>query len=272
MKKYIITVLLFAGVSTQVMAQNVWVSDEIEAPLRASPELNADIVGMLPAGQQVVAINQKKDYVQIKTPDGQKGWLSSYYVLRQESVHAQLAPLKKELATTKAELQKVSAELASQNSEVKRLETDVEQARTSANKVAKRAKDSEVGVTKLTGDNERLQKELSSQSEKMTQLAQALDVAKQKATDARARYLSLVKVSENVVEIDKQNRSLQERAVQFEQELQQLKTENQTLKSQIGKKEFLIGALTILGGVLIGYVLSVLMPPRGRRSGGYSSL
>lgn len=272
MNKKIITLLLFVGAGFQAVAQNVWVSDEIEAPLRKSPELNAKIVAMLPAGQAVVALDQNKDYVKVKTKDGQQGWLSNYYVLRQQSVHARIGPMEKELAQAKSKLQTVTAQLSEKDSEIKQLKSEMNQAKSSASKEAKRAKSSETGIAKLNTDNERLQKELGTQSTKMAELAKALDTAKQQATDARARYLSLVKVSENVVGIDKQNRKLQEQAVQFEQEVQQLKAENQSLKAKIGKKEFLIGALTILGGVLVGYILSIMMPPRGRRPSGYSSL
>lgn len=272
MKKKIIASVLFTGVAFQSLAQSVWVSDEIEAPLRKSPELNAKIVAMLAAGQSVVALDQNKDYVKVKTKDGQQGWLSNYYVLRQKSVHARIGPMEKELAAAKAKLQTVTAQLSEKDSQIKQLQSEMNQAKSSASKEAKRAKSSETGIAKLNTDNDRLQKELGTQSEKMAELAKALDTAKQQATDARARYLSLVKVSENVVEIDKQNRSLQEKSVQFEQELQQVKAENQSLKSKIGKKEFLIGVLTVLGGVLVGYILSVMMPPRGRRPSGYSSL
>lgn len=270
MKKNLL--FLLTWLSFQSLAQHVWVSDEIEAPLRKSPELNAKIVAMLPAGQQVVALDQNKEYVKIKTADGQQGWLANYYVLRQQSVHARLAPTEKALEKAQSELKSITRQLTEKKDKIKQLESEMNSAKSVASKQAQRAKTSESGVAKLNSDNERLQNELATQSEKMAELAKALDIAKQQATDARARYLSLVKVSENVVEIDKQNRGLQKKAVQFEQQVQQLRAENQSLKGKIGKKEFLIGVLTVLGGILVGYVLSVMMPPRGRRPRGYSSL
>lgn len=272
MKKHIFSALLLVCCSFSAMAQNVWISDEIEAPLRQSPELNAKIVAMLPAGQAVVALDQNKDYVKVKTKDGQQGWLSNYYVLRQQSVHARIGPMEKELATVKEKLKTVTAQLAEKKGEIKSLEGEMNKAKQSASKEAQRAKSSETGIAKLNTDNDRLQKELGTQSSKMAELAKALDTAKQQATDARARYLSLVKVSENVVGIDKQNRELQEKTVRFEQELQTLKVENQSLKSKVDKKEYIVGALTVLGGAILGFILSVMMPPRGRRTGGYSSL
>ncbi|PID66894.1 MAG: hypothetical protein CR975_00795 [Gammaproteobacteria bacterium] len=272
MKK--ITLLLAASsIAFQSFAADVWVSDEVEAPLRSSPELNSKIVTLLKAGQQVSLIDKNDKYVKVKTADGSVGWLSNYYVLNEKSVHAKFAPMQAALAKAQQKAQELQAQLDEKSSLVKQLQADVNSTKKNAGEAAQRAKNSESGAAKLALDNDALQKKLSEQNKLMKKLATALDAAKEKASDARMRYLSLVKVSENAVDIDKQNRSLQEKAVFFEQEIQKLKTENQSLKAQIGKKEFVIGALTILGGILVGYVLSVMMPPRGRRSSrGYSSL
>ncbi len=265
MKK--LSFLLLAGCITfQSVATDVWVSDEVEAPLRSAPELNSKIVTLLKSGQKVSVLSQNDKYVKVKTADGNVGWLSNYYVLREESVHAKFAPTQAALTKAQKQIQTLKAELNEKNSLVKQLQADINSTKKSAGEVAERAKNSETGAAKLLSDNEALQKKLGEQNTLIKKLTTALDIAKQKATDANTKYYSLVKVSENAVDIDKQNRSLQEKAVFFEQEIQKLKTENQSLKSKIGKKEFIIGALTVLGSILVGYVLSVMMPPRGRRT------
>lgn len=269
MKKILFTTVALFLFTAQ--AADVWVSDEIEAPLREAPELNASIVTLLSAGQRVNVLSENDNYVQIQTADGTKGWLSNYYVLRETSVHDQLAPAKEALAAAEAKVKALTSELAEKNSLISRLETDKAAVEKSAGELTEKAKTNAGNAQKLSTDNDLLQKKLTEQSEKMAELAKALDAAKQKASNARTRYLSLVKVSENAVEIDKQNRSLQEKAVQFEQEVQQLKNENQSLKAQLNTRQTMITALMIFGGILVGYVLSVMMPPRGRRSAGYSS-
>ncbi len=266
--------ILFAGLAWLLLnaqAADVWVSDEIEAPLREAPELNAAIVTLLPAGQRVTVLEQNDEYVKIQTAGGQQGWLSNYYVLRETSVHDQLTPTKKALAEAQSKVQSLSAELAEKKTLIERLKNDKAAVEKSVGKATAEAKTSAGTAQKLSANNQLLQKKLAEQSEKMAELAKALDVAKQKASSARTRYLSLVKVSENAVDIDKQNRSLQEKAVQFEQEVQQLKNENQSLKAELNTRQAVVTALLIFGGVLVGYVLSVMMPPRGRRSSGYSS-
>ncbi len=242
-------------------ASNVWVSDEIEAPLRSNPELNSQIIAMLPAGQRVQKLDSNKDYVKVKTSDGKTGWLSGYYVLNTTSVHDQLVPTKKALEKAEAELKALKTKLTQQDSHISELTA-------AKNQMEQTAADSQ----ELSSNNSLLQKKLSEQSAKMAELAKALDVANEKASTARTQYLSLVKVSENVVEIDKQNQSLQKQAVQFEQEVQQLKNENQNLKAQLNTRQTIVTALLIFGGVLVGYILSVLMPPRGSRSSSYPSL
>lgn len=270
--KKLSVLLLASSIAFQSVAANVWVSDEVEAPLRSAPELNSKIVSLLKAGQKVSVIDQNSKYVKVKTSDGNVGWLSNYYVLREESVHAKFAPMQSALSKAKQQVKTLQAELNDKTTLVKQLQADISNTKKSAGEVAERAKNSESGAAKLMSDNEALQQKLSEQNTLIKKLTSALDIAKQKATDANTKYYSLVKVSENAVDIDKQNRSLQEKAVFFEQEIQKLKTENQSLKAKIGKKEFIIGALTVLGSILVGYVLSIMMPPRSRRrSNGYSS-
>ncbi|MGY0399059.1 MAG: TIGR04211 family SH3 domain-containing protein [Ostreibacterium sp.] len=270
MKKWLFLSIYSVLLMTYANAQDIWVSDEIKAPLRKTPELNATIIALIASGQRVTEIDKNDNYVKIKTANGDEGWLSNYYVLNQKSVHDKYASLEVSSSNAKKSIADLSNELETKNQQITQLTSTFDNMKKTVGETSERAKNSESGVTKLSADNEILQKKLKEQNEKMSQLATVLNVANKKASDASTRYLSLVKVSENVFDIDKQNRSLQEKAVQFEQDLQQLKTENQSLKSQIGKKEFIIGALTILGGILIGYILSVMMPPRGRRRRNYS--
>ncbi len=273
LKNMAIGSLMCATLAFPAFAEKAWVSDEIEAPLRNKPELNADIVAMLTAGQAVKVQEKKGEYIKIKTADGQVGWLSDYYVLSETSVHAQLGPIKERLANAEARLKEVESELSNERSRNSELESTKAQLESSVQEVSARFKSTEGSAEKYASDNALLQKKLSEQSLKMTKLAKELDVARQKASTARTRYFSLVKVSENAVDIDRQNRLLQEQAVESEQIIQTLKNENQTMKAQLDTRQQLMIALYVFGGLLAGYVLSVLTPPRGHRGGSdYSSL
>ncbi len=265
LKKSTLGLLFAAGLMTQVQAGDVWVSDEIEAPLRDRPELNADIVAMLPAGQRVQMLKKHDDYVKIKTSKGKVGWLSYYYVLQNTSVHEQLAPMKRSLETAKATVQKLEEQLKTEKAKVDKLQNSQSELEKTITTATSQAKDSAGNAQKLSADNKLLQEKLAEQSNKMEELAKALDKARQKASTATTRYLTLVKVNENAVEIERQNKMLQKKSVDNEQELQKLKNENQTLRARLDTRQAMMTALLIFGGILVGYVLSVLMPPRGRR-------
>ncbi|MPV85885.1 TIGR04211 family SH3 domain-containing protein [Ostreibacterium oceani] len=264
--------LLISGVFllNTVMAQDVWVSDEIEAPLRASPELNSTIIKLLPAGQRVTALDQTDDYVKIETEDGEQGWLSNYYVLRQRSVHDKFSEINQALQSAQAEVTTLQAEIEEKNTRINELEAEIQDTQSSASNAAEQAKSSQTNLAKLQQENQLLQQKLSEQNENVAQLSRALEVAQKQATDERARYLSLAKVSENAVEIDEKNRQLQEQAVKFEKEAQLLRTENQSINASMANKERIIGALTLLGGIVLGYLLTVFRPARRRSSSRYT--
>ncbi len=253
-----ITLLALSLYLSTANASNIWVSDEIEAPLRSSPELNSDTVTLLPAGKKVDIIEIKGDYTKIKSGD-YIGWLSNYYILKEKSVHDKYMPATKELAKVKSELSKLKAELDSNKKEFNKLSSKIDDFKSTATNAEKTEK-----------NNKTMQDKISEQNKKITKLALALKLSKESATDAKTKYLSLMKVSGNAVDIDKQNKMLQERSVQFEQDIQLLKNENQTLKSKIGNKERLIGAGMVFAGILVGYVLTILTAPRRRSS--YSSI
>lgn len=271
MKKIILSLAL--GIALTAQSADIWVSDEIEAPLRDKPELNAKIVAMLPAGQRLATIEQNDDYVKIKTKEGVEGWLSNYYVLRSISVHEQLAPIKKSLTEAEATIKQLNTTLAEQKRQISDLESSKVALEKSADTVAKQAETSANSEKKLSDNNASLKKKLKEQSNKMSDLAKALNTAKKAASDAQTRYLSLVRVSENVVEIDKQNRAMQKRTVHLEKEIQQLRNENQSLSAQLDSRQTAVAALLIFGGLAAGYLLSIATV-RGRRpasSGSFSS-
>lgn len=258
MKKYA-TLLLFCsllvGHSQLAFAKEAWVSDEIKAPLRSSPTRKSKIISMLASGKKLEVLATKKGYTKVKAPNGKVGWLSNFYVLNEQSLHEKYLPLQKELEERNAMLETLNKELADKSLLISQLDPD------------------EKNSKGLVSDSHLLQTKLIEQNRRITKLVNALEMEKQRTLDARTQYVSLAKVSQDAVDINNQNKILQEKAVQHEQEAQQLRAENQSLKGQIGKKDFIVGVLTVLAGILVGYVLSVMMPPSaGRRNSTYNNL
>lgn len=249
-------------------AADVWVSDEIEAPLKKEPSISGEIITLLKAGQRVEVLgeNDKKDYTQIKTADGTTGWLSNYYVLRNESVHAQFAPVKAQLAELQAEHDSLQAEKQNLSQQLATLQAKNNELLDNVSSSQAAAESSANLQEELKTQTGTLQQKLQEQTEKIQQLTNALEQANKKANDANVQYLSLKKVSENVVTINQQNRMLQESAVNLEQQVQLLKNENQTLKSKLDVKGKLIVGGLVFGGLIVGYILAMSTPPRKRRN------
>ena len=65
----------------------VYVSDNLEAPLRSGPGTKYKIVGMLRSGQAVEAISEKEGWTNVrfgKRDDGKEGWILSRYLMNRE--------------------------------------------------------------------------------------------------------------------------------------------------------------------------------------------
>ncbi len=247
MKKYLVILGLALLPLTYGYAQDVWTSDEIKAPLRSEANKKSKIISMISAGQKVKVLANQKGYVKVRTANNKVGWLSNFYVLRKSSVHEQFDKIQSELTEKKEQLAKVSAELEEKKHLISQFGVDGKKAQA------------------ILSGSELLKNKLIEQNRRIAQLVKALDVEKQKTLDAKTQYVSLTKVSQNAVDIDKKNKQLQEQLVANEQTTRQLQAENQSLQSQISKRDFIVGVLTVLAGILVGYVLSIIMPPNGRR-------
>lgn len=240
-------------------AQTVWVSDEIQAPLRKSPSSRAEIVGFIEAGQAAQKLAEKTDdegtkYTQVKLSDGRTGWLTNYYVLTRESVHAKLAPMQAELAKAKSDLDELNATIEQQAQKITELQSGVS---TAESKLADAAE------TKMALND--LQSVSENQDAKIAELTEALEIANKRAEKERLRYASLAKVSQDAVRIDNQNQQLQEKAIQLEQNLQLVQGENETLRTRTNKSEWYTGAAIVIFGVLTGLVIPLFFRRRRYR-------
>ncbi|MDQ2693975.1 MAG: TIGR04211 family SH3 domain-containing protein, partial [Pseudomonadota bacterium] len=101
--------------------------------------------------------------------------------------------------------------------------------------------------------------------------SEALDVSYQTLSQEYHRLnqelAQIRKVASNVVAIDEQNKTLQERVVELERELQVAQQENRSLAERSTRGWFLMGAGVLLAGVVLGLLLPRLSRPRRSRWG-----
>jgi len=72
----------------------------------------------------------------------------------------------------------------------------------------------------------------------------------------------LSEVAKKPILLDKQNRELQENNVTLEKDLQRLNQENHSLKDRSQREWFIVGALVLFGGIILGLIVPKL---RGRK-------
>jgi len=110
----------------------------------------------------------------------------------------------------------------------------------------------------LESENERLKGELIVLREKLTP-GTSLEQALADERDQLSRELAeLKKTATNAMQIKNERDELQERVVNVERDLEQLKLENQALKDTSNQDWFLYGGLLALLGVILGFILPKL--------------
>ncbi len=76
------------------------------------------------------------------------------------------------------------------------------------------------------------------------------------------QLLHLNEVAKTPILLDKQNRSLRQKNVALEKDLQRLNQENQALRDRSQREWFIAGALVLFGGIILGLIIPKL---RGRK-------
>lgn len=110
----------------------------------------------------------------------------------------------------------------------------------------------------LQSENATLKAELSTLRESITP-GTSLEQSLATERDQLSRELNeLKKASANIIELKNERDQLQERVVNVERDLEQIKLENQSLKDSTKQDWFLYGGLLSLFGVILGFVLPKL--------------
>lgn len=113
----------------------------------------------------------------------------------------------------------------------------------------------EAKLSKLTEQNQTLKAELKSLRKTSSSLEkdhQALSSSSKSQDEEIAR---LKKIAARPIQLDNENRKLQQSNVTLEKELQLVSQENQVLKDRSQREWFIAGALVLLGGLIIGLII-----------------
>lgn len=108
----------------------------------------------------------------------------------------------------------------------------------------------------LQEQHDKMSSTLSEVQAERAQLATERDELLKKVEDAEARLAHLNEVAARPIVLDRENRELQQKNLALEKELQILNQENQALKDRAKREWFIAGAGVLLGGLLLGMLLT----------------
>lgn len=100
-----------------------------------------------------------------------------------------------------------------------------------------------------------LQGEVRTLTQERDELQRQLNEERISGEGVQKQLADVRKLSSNVIQIDDQNKQLRQRLIDNERTLDELKAENSRLASRSNREWFVIGAMVIVFGMLVGLIL-----------------
>lgn len=224
--KRLLTTALFLGLSF-TMAEQLYVSDALQAPVRSGSTDNYRIIKMINAGEPIEKIAERNGYVNIRYEGNKEGWLHKSYVMNEPSARNYI-----EEAKTRYE------PLLNEN---RALEADIEKLKEQQNQVRERLNDEKA--------------ELSFELEVLVAENEAL----------KAEIIELRTLNAHEIELAQENDELNKRDHVQKVEITTLKQENARLQAVNRSSEWTAGALILLGGIILGSAILPRLFAKTRR-------
>lgn len=109
MKYRLAMLLTAASLALAGMAHGAYINDRVLAPLYKKAAINGSPEQVLSSGAPISILRRKDDMIEVRTADGQRGWLESRYVTEEKparsvvlSLQSENAELREQIATLKA--------------------------------------------------------------------------------------------------------------------------------------------------------------------------
>ena len=186
----------------------VYVSDQVEIPIRTEKSIDASILKMAFSGEKLALLETTKSgWTKIRLNDERIGWINSRFVIDELPAREQLEKLKNDYNTQQIKYNKQTQMLKS------------------------------------------LQQSLKESQE----MKNTLTIEK---AEIESRIKHIEKTYENALKIEHNNRTLQQKILQLENEKQILKKNNTYEQDRSAKNWFLLGGLVLLLGVIVGFFIS----------------
>jgi len=115
--------------------------------------------------------------------------------------------------------------------------------------------DVEAKLARSAEERKQLGRDLRELREENTALKRQLNQAQASGEDLDRELARITSLSSNTVQIDTENRQLKETLAETEQELEASREESRRLASRSNREWFVIGALVVMFGILVGLIL-----------------
>ncbi|MFK5915835.1 MAG: TIGR04211 family SH3 domain-containing protein [Woeseiaceae bacterium] len=121
----------------------------------------------------------------------------------------------------------------------------------------------EAKLLKAQTSLKKIREEYISLKRKHSSLSETQDVLSADKKQLDSELARLNEVAKKPIILDRQNRKLQQNNVTLEKDVQRLNQENQSLQDRSQREWFIVGALVLFGGIIVGLVAPKL---RSRKS------
>lgn len=224
-KRLLATALLFA--SSLAFAEQFYISDKLQAPVRAGAGDNYRITKMINAGEPVKKLAERNGFIQISYDNGRTGWIYNTYIMDEPSARNYIEEAKERYEP-----------LLNEN---RALEEEIIKLKTQQEMVSERL------------DNEK------------DALKNELEVLNAENESLRAEIIELRSLNAHEIELAEKNDELNKRDHVQKVEITTLKQENTRLQSVNRSSEWTAGALILLGGIILGSAILPRLFAKTRR-------
>lgn len=106
---YIVAFIVSASINS-VFADTRYVSDRLIISVREGQDQNAAVLGYLETGAPVELLEEKEDFLRIRTEDGIEGWVRTQYIVSEKPKVLIIDNLKNEIEALNKEIQTIKNE------------------------------------------------------------------------------------------------------------------------------------------------------------------
>jgi SH3 domain protein len=214
-------VFIMPALVASVYADTRYVSDVLVISVRDGQNIDAAVLGYIKTPEQVDILEEKGNYLKVKTKDGLEGWVLAKYIVSEKPKALIIEDMEKK---------------------IEQLKKDLETAKTNQN----------ASLNTSTEINNKYEEKIRELEQEINSNHKFTAKAKRDLIDLDKKYKDLLMHSGNTDELIKEMKRLKELNTQLNSEITSLRKDNiSPLKSKT-IQSFLAGAGVFLIGILLG--------------------